>query len=90
MRAFWLILTLGLIQLVACGEDYYKLLGVKRSATKKEIKKAYRDMSRRLHPDKNKDDPKANEKFAQLAEAYQVLTDDKKRRIYNDRIMFAA
>ncbi|KAJ3273357.1 DnaJ- protein scj1 [Terramyces sp. JEL0728] len=62
--------------------NYYKILGVSKSASKKEIKKNYRDKSKLYHPDKNKD-PAANEKFVELAEAYEVLSDDEKRRIYD-------
>ena len=63
---------------IYCGEDYYKLLGVKRSASKSEIRRAFKKLSLKYHPDKNKDNPeKAKAKFIKIANAYEVLNDDK-------------
>ncbi|KAM6166146.1 dnaJ homolog subfamily A member 3, mitochondrial [Erethizon dorsatum] len=64
-------------------EDYYQILGVPRNANQKEIKKAYYQLAKKYHPDTNKDDPKAKEKFSQLAEAYEVLSDEVKRKQYD-------
>lgn len=64
------------------GKDYYKILGIQSGANEEEIKKAYRRMALRFHPDKNKD-PNAEEKFKEIAEAYEVLSDPKKRVIYD-------
>ena len=54
--------------------DFYKILGVRRDASEREIKKAYRKLAMKWHPDKNKDDPKAQEKFQDLGAAYEVST----------------
>ena len=62
-------------------EDYYDILGISKGASASEIKKAYRKMALKYHPDKNPDDTAAEEKFKQAAEAYEVLSDaDKKAR----------
>lgn len=63
-------------------KDYYKTLGISPTASEEEIKKAYRKMALKYHPDKNKC-PSAEEKFKQVAEAYDVLSDSKKRRMYD-------
>ncbi len=63
--------------------DYYEVLGVDKGASASEIKKAYRKLALKYHPDKNPDDTKAEEKFKEAAEAYEVLSDDNKRERYN-------
>ncbi len=63
--------------------DYYEILGVPRDASVGDIKKAYRKLSKELHPDKNKDDKEAEQKFQEVNEAYEVLSDDKKRKQYD-------
>ena len=63
--------------------DYYEILGVDKSATKDEMKKAYRKIAIKYHPDKNPDDKEAEEKFKEAAEAYDVLSDDEKRQRYD-------
>lgn len=64
------------------GKDYYKILGIGKAAADDEIKKAYRKLALKFHPDKNKE-PGAEEKFKEIAEAYEVLSDKKKRDVYD-------
>ncbi|MEW6743149.1 MAG: molecular chaperone DnaJ [Planctomycetota bacterium] len=63
--------------------DYYEVLGVSRSATPEEMKRAYRKLALKYHPDRNPDSPEAEARFKEAAEAYEVLADDKKRQIYD-------
>ncbi|XP_073492692.1 dnaJ homolog subfamily A member 3, mitochondrial isoform X1 [Aquarana catesbeiana] len=68
----------------ACNKtDFYQVLGVPRNASQKEIKKAYYQLAKKYHPDTNKEDPQAKEKFSKLAEAYEVLSDEMKRKQYD-------
>jgi len=78
------VLIIGLSFLCSVyAEDYYSILGIPRSAGTKEIRKAYRDLSKIWHPDKNPGNEEAEEKFAQINNAYEVLNDEEKRRIYD-------
>ena len=63
--------------------DYYEVLGISRSATEVEIKRAYRTLAVQHHPDKNPNDPHAEERFKECAEAYAVLSDSQKRAQYD-------
>ena len=63
--------------------DYYEVLGLSKSASTGEIKKGYRKMAVKYHPDKNPDDKEAEEKFKEAAEAYEVLSDDNKKARYD-------
>jgi DnaJ-class molecular chaperone len=63
--------------------DLYQQLGIKRGASEAEIKKAYRSLAKQLHPDRNKDNPKAAERFAQVTRAYDLLSDKDKRARYD-------
>src|SRR6202142_1616458 len=64
-------------------KDYYSSLGVKKTAGADEIRKAFRKAARKYHPDVNPNDKKAEEKFKEISEANDVLSDDKKRKIYD-------
>ncbi len=65
------------------NKDYYATLGVKKTATPEEIRKAFRKAARRYHPDVNPGDKKAEEKFKEISEANDILSDEKKRKIYD-------
>jgi len=64
-------------------KDYYEVLGIKRDANKGEIKKAFHNLAKKYHPDMNKTDPTASEKFKEVSNAYEVLSDEEKRRMYD-------
>jgi DnaJ-class molecular chaperone len=64
-------------------KDYYELLEIEKDSTEEEIKLAYRKLAKKYHPDLNKTDPQAKEKFIELKEAYDTLKDPVKRRIYD-------
>jgi molecular chaperone DnaJ len=68
---------------VATNKDYYAVLGVSASATQDEIKKQYRKLAAKHHPDKNQNDPKAADRFKEISEAYQVIGDADKRKQYD-------
>ncbi len=63
--------------------DYYQVLGVERNASGQDVKKAYRRIAMKFHPDRNSDDPMAEEKFKEAAEAYEILSDGEKREAYD-------
>src|SRR4029079_109152 len=65
------------------SDDYYATLGVARGASQDEIQKAYRKLARKYHPDMNPDDKAAQKKFKEVQQAYDVLSDEKKRKMYD-------
>jgi molecular chaperone DnaJ len=71
------------------AEDFYNMLGVSREASSEEIKKAYRKLARENHPDRNPDDPKAEDRFKSIQEAYDTLSDPEKRKQYDAGGMFS-
>jgi len=79
---FTSIYLLCLAVSILCDQDYYEILGVSKDASDRQIKKAFRKLAMKYHPDKNKD-PKAEDKFREIAEAYEVLSDEKKRSEYD-------
>src|SRR5580658_10007519 len=68
---------------MASGPDYYKTLGVDKKATPEDIKKAYRKLARKYHPDTNPDDKQAEERFKEISQAHDVLGDPDKRKQYD-------
>jgi len=63
--------------------DYYEILGVDKKSSKEEISKAYKKLAKKYHPDLNPNDPKAEDKFREVTEAYEVLKDEEKRKLYD-------
>ena len=68
---------------MASPRDFYEVLGVSKTSSQDEIKKAYRDLARKWHPDRNPDDPQAEERFKEIQQAYDVLSDAEKRKQYD-------
>ena len=65
-------------------KDYYKILGIDKKASQEEIKKVYRKLAKKYHPDANPGDKKAEDKFKDISEAYEVLSDKEKRSKYDN------
>ena len=81
--AIFLHTLLFLLPLACCAEDYYRLLGLDKSCSTSEIKRAYRTLSKKYHPDKNPGNETAHQKFVQVSEAYEALSDGTSRKIYD-------
>src|ERR1700756_4249654 len=65
------------------SKDYYGVLGIKKTATAEDIRKAFRKLARKYHPDVNPGDKKAEEKFKEISEANDILSGEKKRKVYD-------
>src|SRR5260370_31043252 len=74
---------------VGTQKDYYATLGVDRNAKPEEIRKAYRRLARKHHPDLNPNNKAAEEKFKEISEAYEILGDEKKRKVYDQYGFYA-
>ena len=72
-----------MIFLMATNRDYYEILGLSRDASNDEIKKAFKKLAMKFHPDRNPDNPKAEEQFKEAKEAYEVLSDPQKKSAYD-------
>ncbi|KAJ2905555.1 DnaJ domain-containing protein [Zalerion maritima] len=77
------LLLVALVQIVLCVPEYYNVLGVSKSASEKELKSAYRQLSKKYHPDKNPGDTTAHDKFVEVSEAYDILSDAETRKVYD-------
>lgn len=80
---FFSSLLLFALVAIAAAQDYYKILSLDRDASERDLKKAYRRLSKKYHPDKNRNDESAAKKFVEINEAYETLSDKELRRIYN-------
>ena len=72
--------------IMAEKRDYYEVLGLQKGASEEEIKKAFRKMAMKYHPDKNPGDKEAEEKFKEISEAYEILSDEEKRKQYDEEL----
>ena len=82
MKIIYLILIFGILT-TNINDDYYTILGVGKDATKREIKKAFRSLSLKYHPDRNPGNKEAHDLYVKITKAQEVLLDDNKRKIYD-------
>ncbi|XP_075219355.1 uncharacterized protein LOC142323502 isoform X2 [Lycorma delicatula] len=83
LTSFFIFFVVACIDPSLAVKEYYKVLGVNEDATGDEIKKAYKKLALKYHPDKNQNDKEAQEKFVQINKAYEVLKDPNQRRMYD-------
>ncbi|CAF1273243.1 unnamed protein product [Rotaria sordida] len=76
----FILLLVFIVTLISAGRDFYKILNLPKTATLNQIKKSYRKLAKELHPDKNNNDPKAQERFQDLGAAYEVNINLKKKK----------
>ncbi len=82
-KYFQKILLLIILTIIKADEDFYEILGVSRDASQKEIKKAFRKLSLKYHPDRNPNNPEAHEKYVKINRAHETLTDPEKKELYD-------
>ncbi|KAG8559427.1 hypothetical protein GDO81_017335 [Engystomops pustulosus] len=82
-RTVLCLLIFSLAAMVCTDEDYYKLLGISRASSSREIRQAFKKLALKLHPDKNQNDPSAHDKFLKINRAYEVLKDEDLRKKYD-------
>lgn len=83
LKGFALVIFLIFQSYVNCQEDFYKVLGIDKTASQKDMKSAYRKLSAKYHPDKNQGDKSAQDKFILINKAYETLSDPEKKKIYD-------
>lgn len=84
-QIFFLFLVLSLCGILAAHQDFYKLLSIERTATVDQIKKAGRKLSLKYHPDRNRDNQQAKDKYIEIRRAVEVLSDKEMRHVYDTR-----
>ncbi|GMP87515.1 hypothetical protein CsSME_00039854 [Camellia sinensis var. sinensis] len=82
-KLIFLLCVLSHALIAIAGKSYYDILQVPRGASDEQIKRAYRKLALKYHPDKNQGNEEANKKFAEMSNAYEVLSDSEKRNIYD-------
>lgn len=83
VSVFLLLFSVSVVELVSAGKSYYDILQVSRQASDDQIKRSYRKLALKFHPDKNPGNEEATKKFAEINNAYEVLSDKEKRGIYD-------
>lgn len=82
-KACLILFSILLINNICCGDDFYKILNIKRDANERDVKKAFRALSLKYHPDKNPGNKQAHDMFIKVNKAYETLSDQEKRKVYD-------